>query len=136
MRIAIPAGINDGEMIRLAGGGEAVPGGTPGDLYVKVHVEPHPVFRKEGANLAMDLNVKLSDALLGATYTISTLSGDIKLKIPAGVRHGELLRVKGKGVSLDRHRRGDLLVHIVINLPQKLSKSAQELVKKLRAEGI
>lgn len=134
--IKVPSGIEDGEMIRLSGAGEAQPKGTAGDMYVKVHVKRHPVFRKEGDDLVMDLNVKLSDALLGSEYTIATLDGDIKLKIPEGVSHGEILRVKGKGVPVERNRRGDLMVKIRVDLPTKLSREAKKAVEKLKEMGI
>lgn len=134
--IKVPAGTEDGEMIRLSGAGEAISGGTTGDLYVKIHVKPHTIFKKEGHNLVRNLNVKLSDAILGAEYTVSTLEGNIKLKIPAGASFGELLRVRGKGVPTGGRSRGDLLVRINIQLPQKLSKNAKNLMEELRKEGI
>src|SRR3989344_2501108 len=85
--VKIPAGINDGEVIRLTGFGEAVPkGGAAGDLYVRIHVAPDEVWRREGSNLVMDVRIKLSDALLGAEYTVKTLDGThLTLKVPAGV---------------------------------------------------
>lgn len=134
--IKIPAGIENGEMIRLSGMGEAVPRGITGDLYAKVHVSRHPVFRREGSNLVMDLNIKLTDAILGGEYTINTLDGKLKLKIPKGASFGEILRIKGKGVPIDSRRRGDLLVHLNIKLPAKLSKKTEKLIKELREEGI
>lgn len=134
--IRVPAGIEDGEMIRLSGEGEAVARGVPGDLYVKIHVKSHPVFRKEGTNLVMDLSIKMSSALLGDEYSIGTLDGEIKVKIPEGITHGEILRVRGKGVPIDKSRRGDLLIHIKINFPNKLSREAKRLVEELKREGI
>lgn len=134
--IKIPAGINDGEMIRLTGAGEAVAGGTAGDLYVKMHVKKHSAFRKEGQNIVMDLTIKLSTALLGGEEEIDTLDGKIKLKIPQGIAHGEVLRVKGKGVPFDRNKRGDLLVKVNIHIPTKLSRNAQKLIEDLKNEGI
>lgn len=134
--VTIPAGIQDGEMIRLSGRGEAIPHGTAGDLYIKVHVERHPQFRREGNNIAMDLDVKLSDALLGTDYKIQTLDGEVTVGIPAGVSFGELLRVKGKGAPISPGKRGDLLIRIIIRTPQKLSKKARELIDKLKEEGV
>jgi molecular chaperone DnaJ len=134
--IVVPAGIDGGEMIRLTGAGEAVSGGPSGDLYVKVHVVPDPRFRKDGPNLVTDLSVKLTDALLGKDYTVATLDGDITVSIPQGITHGEMLRVKGKGVPMGKNKRGDLFVRVKITLPQKLSRSARTLVEKLREEGI
>jgi|TARA_Y100000310_G_scaffold345555_1_gene466521 molecular chaperone DnaJ len=134
--VSIPAGINNGEMIRLSGAGEAIQGGVPGDLYVKVHVHTDPTFRKEGDNLVMDLNVKLTDAILGSTYTISTFDGDINVKVPAGISFGELLRVRGKGVVVGKGKRGDLLIRLTIKLPQHVSRKAKKAIEELREEGI
>lgn len=135
IEIAIPSGIEGGEMIRLTGMGEAVAGGMSGDLYVKVHVERDPRFKKEGANLATELSIKLSDALLGGSYAVHTLEGEESLEIPAGVSHGETLTIRGKGVP-SRGKRGDLLVKVKITLPRKLSRTARNLVEKLKEEGI
>jgi len=136
IKVKIPAGIGDGEMIRLSGIGEAIANGAPGDLYIKVHVERHPLFRKEGNNLVTDLNIKLTTALLGGEYTIQTLDGALAVKIPAGVSFGEVLRVKGKGVPVDRGKRGDLLIKLHIDLPAKLSGDAVRLIEELKKEGI
>jgi molecular chaperone DnaJ len=134
--IVVPPGIEGGEMIRLTGAGEAVQGGSSGDLYVKVHVQNDPRFKKDGQNLVTELSVKLSDALLGSEYKIQTLEGEEMLSVPQGVTHGELLKVKGKGVPSNQGKRGDLYVRIKINLPQKLSRTAKNLIEKLKEEGI
>lgn len=134
--IRVPAGIQNGEQVRLTGAGEAIQGGKAGDLYVRMHVGAHKVFRREGYNLVMVLSVKLTDAILGAEYPVQTLDGEIKLKIPKGVSSGEVLRVKDKGVPLDTKRRGDLLVKLEVKTPAKLSRSAEKLVEELRKEGI
>lgn len=136
IKVHIPSGIENGEMIRLSGAGEAISHGQPGDLYIKIYVKKHSTFRKVGENLVMDLGVKLSDALLGAEYSIKTLDGDISLKIPEGISHGEVLKIKNKGVPYDKNRRGDILVNIKIVLPNKLSKSAKKIVEELKKEGI
>ncbi len=136
IEIAVPAGIDGGEMMRLQGQGEAVSGGLSGDLYVKIHVSPDARFKKDGPNLVTELSIKLSDALLGASYKIATLEGEEPLDIPAGVTHGETLKIKGKGVPVARGKRGDLFVKVRIQLPQKLSRSARTLVEKLREDGI
>lgn len=134
--VRVPAGINNGEMIRLTGGGEATPGGDAGDLYVKIHVHADPQFHKEGNNLVTTLNVKLSDALTGSEYSLKTLDGDVaKVKVPQGVNFGEVIRVKGKGVP-SGFSRGDLLVKINIDMPKKLGRKAKEAVEILRGEGV
>jgi molecular chaperone DnaJ len=132
----VPAGIKDGEMIRMSGMGEAVSHGTSGDLYIKINVQPHSVFKREGHDLVMNLNIKLSDALLGTEYPIETLDGPIKVKIPEGVSINEILRVKGKGVPNSKTRRGDLLIKLNIKLPNKLSRHERELIEQLKKEGI
>lgn len=136
IELHIPAGIESGQRMRLTEMGETVEGGVPGDLYVIVHVKPDPVFHKEGYNLIMNLNVKLSDALLGAKYLVKTLDGDIELKVPEGVAYGEILRVKGKGVPKSNGSRGDLLIKINIITPNRLSKNSKKLIEELKKEGI
>jgi molecular chaperone DnaJ len=136
IRINVPAGIDNGEMIRLPGQGEAVKTGTAGDLYVKVHVKPHAVFRRDGANLIMDLPVKLTDSLLGTTVSIETLEGKtLEVKIPPMKRAEELLRVAGKGIP-ESGGRGDLIIRLEVALPHKLSGKARKTVEELKGEGL
>ncbi|MFZ2523665.1 MAG: molecular chaperone DnaJ [Minisyncoccia bacterium] len=137
IKVKIPSGIENGEMIRLSGGGEAIFGGENGDLYIKVHVKRHPNFRKEGSNLVMDLPIKLSDALLGGEITLETLDGTVKVKIPEGVVHGEVLRVKGKGVPISNgSHRGDIMIKVSISLPKKLTKDARKIIELLKKEDM
>lgn len=134
--IKVPAGIQSGEMVRLTSAGEAIQNGTSGDLYVKIHIASHPVFKREGNNIVMTLGVKLTDAILGVDYPIETLDGKITVKIPKGVSSGEVLRVREKGVPIDSKRRGDLLIKVEVKTPSKLSKKAEKLIEDLRSEGI
>lgn len=134
--ISVPPGINDGQMVRLTGQGETLEGGVPGDLYVKVHVRKHPYLRKEGYNLIMDLEIKLTETLLGVEKLVHTLDGEIILKIPAGTKHGTILRVKGKGVPTGVNRRGDLYARVFIQIPDKLSKDARKVVEDLKKLGL
>lgn len=139
IEVHVPPGIEGGEMIRLTGMGEAVVNGQAGDLYVKVHVQIDPRFKKDGINLITELSVKLSDALLGADYTIHTLDGDETITIPMGVSHGEIITIKGRGIPTGATpgragKRGDLYVRVRITLPQKLSRQAKQLIEKLREE--
>lgn len=136
IKLEIPSGIENGEMVRMTGKGEAVAGGVAGDLYIKIHVKQHKSIRKEGSNLVSDLQVKLSDALLGADYKIETLDGPLTITIPERVKFGEVLRVKGKGVPVGSGRRGDLYLRIQIELPTKISKSAKKLIEELKKEGV
>ncbi len=141
--VKIPPGIENGQGLRIGGKGEDGPGGK-GDLIVRVWVKEHTIFRKEGYNLVMELPVKLTTALTGGKAEIEALDGQIELKIPSGTVHGEILRVKGKGVPYETTghifgaggRRGDLLVVVHIDMPRKLSKNAQKLVEELKKEGI
>ncbi len=134
--VVIPAGIRDGEMVRMTGFGEAVSKGTTGDLYIKINVASHPVFKREGNDLVMNLNLKLSDALLGVKYPIQTLDGEIEVTIPEGVTINEILRVRGKGVPYGKNKRGDLLIKLNIKLPTKLSHQSRKLIEELKKEGI
>lgn len=139
--VNVPPGIRDGEAISMPGLGEAVAGGTAGDLYVKFTVGKHPIFRRDGLNLIMDLDVKISEAMLGVEKDIMTLDGFIKLKIPPGIDSGEVLRVRGKGVPQGHglpgsKGRGDLMIIVIIRTPRKISKKAKDLVEELKKEGI
>jgi len=134
--IKIPSGIYDGEMIRLVGMGEAAAGGITGDLYIKIHVRPHHVFKREGGNLLMDLDIKMSDALMGSEKEIKTLDGKIKLKIPAGIDSGEILRVRAKGTPQSHGSRGDLMIKISVRTPKHISSKAKKLIEELKEEGV
>ena len=137
IKVVVPPGVDSGEMIRLTGQGEAVgQSGVAGDLYVRVHVDKHPTLRRDGIHLRRDLEVKLSDALLGAEHTIDTLDGPTKVAIPTGLNHGEILRVAGRGVPYRPGKRGDLLLVTHLKLPTKLSKTAKKLVEELKGEGV
>lgn len=134
--IKIPPGIQNGEVIRLSGTGEAISGGVAGDLYIRVHVSKHPIFKRDGNNILMNLDIKLTDALSGGEYVIETLDGPITLKVPAQISFGEILRVRNKGVPINIGKRGDLLVTLNIRFPKNLSKKAQKLIEELKKEGI
>lgn len=134
--VSIPAGIEHGQVVRLQGMGEAMPRGTAGDLYIRITVAPHKVWRREGLNLTSDLEIKMSEALLGSTRNIETLDGVVDIKIPEGITHGEILRIKGKGVPDGRSHRGDIMLRVKIKFPAKLSKKARTLIEELREEGL
>lgn len=136
VEIKVPAGVQDGEVVRMTGRGEAIPNGQPGDLYIKLHVERDQRIKREGNNLITSLPVKLTDALLGSEYAVETLDGSITIKVPAGVSHGEMLRIKGKGVPVSENSRGDFLVKVSVETPTKLSRKAKKLIAELREEGI
>ena len=136
VEIKIPAGIENGEVIRMTGRGEAITGGHPGDLYIKLHVETSGTIKRDGSNLTTTLPIKLTDALVGAVYEVETLDGSVSVNVPAGINHGELLRVKGRGVPTSGRDRGDFMVKIKIEIPKQLSRKARKLVEELREEGI
>ncbi|MCR4276371.1 MAG: molecular chaperone DnaJ [Candidatus Parcubacteria bacterium] len=136
IKINVPAGVDNGEMIRMQTQGEAIKAGIAGDLYVKIHVKPHPIFRREGSNLIMNLPVKMTDALLGTTMSIESLEGKtLEVKIPPMKRAEELLRVAGKGIPLEGGR-GDLIIRLEVALPHKLSGKAKKAVEDLKNEGL
>lgn len=136
IHVQIPAAIDNGEMIRLPGKGEAIRGGISGDLYVKIHVKPHGTYRREGSNLVMHLPVKLTDALLGTNVTIETLEGNsLDVKIPAMKRAEEHIRIRERGIPFE-NGRGDLIIKLETALPQKLSAKAKKALEELRSEGL
>lgn len=136
LTIAIPAGINNGEMIRMAGYGEAIKNGQAGDLYIKVHVTPHETFMRSGAHLVVEVPLKLTDALQGTTYNLETLEGKkLEVKISPMKKTEETLRVKGYGVP-QGSERGDILLKLTVSLPQKLSSEAKKLVGQLKEHGL
>ncbi|MFH1978959.1 MAG: molecular chaperone DnaJ [Patescibacteria group bacterium] len=132
----VPAGIYDNEVIKLSGRGEATRNGIPGDLYAKIHVKPHPLFKREGNNLIMELSIPLSEALLGNERTIKTLSKEIKIKIPAGINYGEILRVRGKGIQNKEGEPGDILIKVLVKIPKNLSRKSKQLIEELKKEGV
>jgi len=134
--IPVPAGIDGGEMLRMPGMGEAVKGGTSGDLYIKVHVLPHPVFKKDGFNLVMHMPMKLTDALLGTDTTITTIDDKkLEVKIPPMTAPEETLRLRGKGVMVGS-QKGDILIRLTITMPKKLSTKVRKLIEDLKTDGM
>ena len=138
VNIAIPAGISNGEMIRMTGMGEAVAQGVTGDLYVKINVTPHKIWKREGNDLVIMHEIKLTDALLGVRHAIDGLDGKVDIEITAGASTGEILRVKGRGVPHlhEKNKRGDVLVKLSIAMPKKLSKKAAAFIEGLKEEGL
>lgn len=134
--INIPSGVSNGETLRVRGKGEAMQGGEAGDLYVRLSVKSHHIYTRENYNLLTNIDIKLTDAILGTSYNLETLEGKIiEVKIPEGINNGEVLRVKGKGVPMG-HNRGDILIKIHIKMPSKLSRKNRELIEKLKEEGL
>jgi molecular chaperone DnaJ len=142
LEIKIPAGISNGEIIRLSGKGEATPfpngkANRFGDLYIKIRVKPDERFKREGFDILSEKEITFSQAALGATVDVETIDGVVELKIPAGIQSGTVIRLKNKGVPHLRNtaKRGDHLLTVIVKTPQKLSKEARRLMEELRKEG-
>jgi len=135
IKISVPAGINNGETLRLQDMGEAIKGGQSGDLYVRVSVTPHKTILRQHHDLVTSLNIKLTDALLGAEYAIETLDGMMPVIIPAGTKVGDTVTLKQHGVPTG-HKRGNFIIKLNISLPEKLSKKAKDIIEELKKEGI
>jgi molecular chaperone DnaJ len=130
LNVKIPAGVQDGQKIKLRGKGRPSPSGGPsGDLIVTVRVKPHPVFTRDGANLRVTVPVTFTEAALGANILVPTLGGDpVKLKIHPGIPNGRVLRIQGRGVDAG-NTRGDLLATIEVAVPSHLSEKAKKALQ-------
>ncbi|HUG86725.1 MAG TPA: molecular chaperone DnaJ [Euzebya sp.] len=134
VKARLPAGVTDGQTVRLPGKGEpGRAGGKPGDLLVKVHVDAHEVLRRSGDNLVMTVPVTFAEAALGAKVTVPTPDGAVTVKIPAGTESGRTLRVRGRGAPKSGGGKGDLLVTVQVAVPQKLTKTQRKLVEEFAA---
>jgi molecular chaperone DnaJ len=132
LSVKIPAGVDTGDRIRLSGKGEAGPqGGPAGDLYVQMVVSKHPIFVRDDSNLHCEVPISFAQAALGGDLEVPTLSGKVKLKIPAETQSGKLFRLRGKGVAPVRGGGvGDLLCRVVLETPVNLNAAQRELLKK------
>lgn len=131
--IKVPAGIDNGQGIRMEGKGDLIKNGSAGDLIIHVLVEPHEIFNREGQNIYMEKYVNFTDLSLGAEIDIPTLSGDVKLKIQEGTESGTTLRLKGKGFqSLHSYGVGDQFINIKAKTPKRLSRKQEKLWRELR----
>ncbi len=133
VKITIPEGIDGGQVLKMSRQGEAGPyGGPAGDLFVNVHIRPHKHFKRQGDILILNLGINFTQAALGDKIEIPTLSGDVKLKIPAGIQPGELIRLKEKGMPRLRGRGyGDLIVRVQVKIPKKMSWKQKRVIKEL-----
>ncbi len=133
IEITIPAGVDTGHRLRVAGEGEAGErGGPPGDLYVYITVKPHPLFKRTGNDLILEQKISFAQAALGATIEVPTLEGTATLKIPEGTQTGTLFRLRGKGVPYLRGSgRGDELVRVRIDVPTKLNQAQREAIRQV-----
>ncbi|MFJ2552075.1 DnaJ C-terminal domain-containing protein [Microbacterium sp. NPDC087591] len=133
-KVKIPAGVADGQKIRLRGRGRPSPdGGDNGDIVVQISVRPHPVFTRDGLNLRVTVPVTFTEATLGATIEVPTLGGDsVKLRVAPGTPSGRVLRVKGRGVKTSKGT-GDLLAELQVAVPSHLDDAAREALEKFQA---
>ena len=132
LSVKIPAGVDEGDRIRLTGEGEAgVNGGPTGDLYVVIHLKTHAIFEREGGNLHCEMPIGFSTAALGGEIEVPTLEGSAKMKIPAETQTGGVFRLRGKGIKpLRQSENGDLMVHVVVETPVKLTERQKELLRE------
>ncbi len=135
-KVKIPAGIDDGQSIRLSGHGEAAPhGGTAGDLYVAVHIRASKDFERDGADVYMEREINFPQAVLGDTVEVPTLDGTVKMIVPEGTESGQLIRLKGKGIThLGRTTRGDQYVKIKIIVPKKVNRDTKKMLEELKGK--
>ncbi|HEX2650376.1 MAG TPA: molecular chaperone DnaJ [Burkholderiales bacterium] len=132
LSVKIPAGVDEGDRVRLSGEGEAgVNGGPPGDLYVQVHLKPHAVFQRDHDDLHCEMPVSFSTAALGGEIEIPTLDGSARIKVPAETQSGKTFRLRGKGIKGVRsHLPGDLFCHVVVETPINLTSRQRELLQE------
>ena len=135
LSVKVPAGVDDGDRIRLSGEGEAGRNGGPsGDLYVEIRIKPHKIFQREGANLSCEVPVSFGKATLGGEVELPTLDGHVSLKIPAGTQSGKVFRLRGKGVTTVRDpRHGDLFAAVAVETPVNLTSEQRELLEQFEA---
>ncbi|MEW5770012.1 MAG: molecular chaperone DnaJ [Pseudomonadota bacterium] len=135
LSVRIPAGVDEGDRIRLSGEGEAgINGGPPGDLYVQIHLREHAVFQRDHDDLHCEMPISFATAALGGEIEIPTLDGHATIKIPAETQTGKVFRLRGKGIKgvrSDHH--GDLLAHVVVETPINLTERQKELLKEFEA---
>ena len=133
VRVTIPAGVDDGSQIRLSGEGETGPrNGVPGDLYIAIHVKPHPVLKRNGTDIVYELPLSVAQAALGDTIEIPTVDGPEKMEIPAGTQYGKTIRIHGRGVPHIRSgRRGDQVVFVRVVIPTQLTEEQKQALRVL-----
>ena len=136
LSVKVPAGVDDGDRIRLSGEGEAGRnGGPPGDLYVEIRVKPHKLFERAGSDLSCEVPISFGTATLGGEVELPTLDGHVSLKVPAGTQSGKIFRLRGKGVKTVRDARvGDLFAKVSVETPVNLTSEQKELLDKF--EGL
>jgi molecular chaperone DnaJ len=137
LSVKVPAGVDNGSRLTLRGEGESPPpGGAPGDLYVVIQVEAHPIFTRENLEILCDIPISFVQAALGAEIDVPTLAGKVKMKIPAGTQSGKVFRLKGKGVKdVHNYEQGDQHVRVTVETPTHLTARQKELLKEFAMLG-
>ncbi len=137
LSVKVPGGVDNGSRLKLRGEGEsAPPGGAPGDLYVVIQVEPHPIFTRENLEILCDIPISFVQAALGAEIDVPTLAGKVKMKIPVGTQSGKVFRLKGKGVKdVHNYQQGDQHVRVTVETPTHLTGRQKELLKEFAMLG-
>ena len=137
VKVRIPAGISSGQKLRLTGkGGEAGPGMPPGDLYLNIQVHEHPYFKRDGDDIILSREIKISEAVLGTSIEVPTLQESKQVKVPAGIQNNTKLRLRGYGIPhFGKPGKGDQLVHITIAVPRDLNALQRKLFEELAREG-
>jgi molecular chaperone DnaJ len=135
LSVRIPGGVDEGDRVRLSGEGEpGVGGGPPGDLYVQVHIKPHPVFQRDHDDLHCEMPVSFTVAALGGDIDIPTLDGSARIRVPPETQSGKTFRLRGKGIKGVRsHMPGDLYCHVVVETPVNLTARQRELLQEFEA---
>jgi curved DNA-binding protein len=137
LKVKIPKGINTGQKLRLTGKGSRDPySGRTGDLYVTIKVAEHPFFKRDGNDLYVTKEVKLTDAVLGGSVEVPTIDGPKQIKIPSGMRAHSKVRLKGLGVPDMKQGRGDEYVEVTIDVPKKLTEKQKSILEELKQEGL
>ena len=135
LTVKVPPGVDTGTRLKLSSEGESgEKGGPPGDLYVVVHVQEHPIFIREDTEVICDVPISFTQAALGSTIEVPTLDGKVKMKIPLGTQSGKVFRLRGKGIPhLGNHQRGDQHVRVTVEVPEKLSRKQRDLLEQFAA---
>ena len=133
IKVSIPQGVKEGSKVRVSGKGEpGQDGGKPGDLYIVIHVKPHPVLNREGDNISMEVPITVAEAMAGGTITVPTVDGQVNVKVPPKSQSGQILRLKGKGaMNIKTKKRGDLMVKLIVKVPRTDDREVLQAAEKM-----
>lgn len=137
IKVRVPPGVDTGNTLRLKGQGDAAPrGGQPGHLFVNITVKPHPLFRREGLDIHIDVPISLSMALLGGTVNVPTLTGEVEVKVPPGIQPGEKRILRGRGIKKSENEVGNQYIHFIVKIPTKLTEKQRQLIDEFSKEDV